>query len=549
MGPLRARGATAPFGGAQNILTNSTDTNTFYAGPLPAAGQWARLSVPAGAVGLQARLVQGISFAVDGGAAAWDRAGKLVLEPVTNGVATSQGQGGAGPLYPNPVCVNPPANLVGWWRGEGNCNDWKNLDNGTGQGTGLTFPPGEVGYCFSLDGNTADIFVGATTTLDVGNNGSPGFTIEGWINPLDLNSRPIVEWNNPNAPTPYGVHFWISVGAPAGTGTGCLFANLVGIDGANHWVPTAAGLLTAGPGVWHHVALTYNESTYTGCIYLDGVLQASVPFAAFTPETAWDLYFGARVAPSFEVTRWYGGLDEISLYNRALGAAEISSIYNASSAGKCPAGPSCYTAPTPVSWWPAEGTCADSVGANTGYAEGASFSYAPGEVNQAFSLYAGAFVWVHASSSLDVGQGSFTLEAWIYPADTVNRPIFEWNSGQGSIPYGVHLWTSEPAPWGNGPGCLFANLVDCYGDDQWVITQGNLFVPGAWLHVALVYDAIGGYGYIYVDGQQQACARVLNCPQTTPPLFMGARLAPQSEVTFWSGKIDEATLYNEALAQ
>ena len=47
-----------------------------YVGPLPPAGQWARLEVPAKAVNLEGSLVKGMGFSLYGGRASWDAAGK-----------------------------------------------------------------------------------------------------------------------------------------------------------------------------------------------------------------------------------------------------------------------------------------------------------------------------------------------------------------------------------------------------------------------------------------------------------------------------------------
>jgi hypothetical protein len=46
-------------------------------GPLPIAGRWVRLKVPAAHVGLEGRTVKGMAFTLQGGTAFWDRAGKL----------------------------------------------------------------------------------------------------------------------------------------------------------------------------------------------------------------------------------------------------------------------------------------------------------------------------------------------------------------------------------------------------------------------------------------------------------------------------------------
>ena len=48
----------------------------YYMGPLPSAGAWVRLSVPASAVDLEGRVLSGMAFTLAGGRATWDRIGK-----------------------------------------------------------------------------------------------------------------------------------------------------------------------------------------------------------------------------------------------------------------------------------------------------------------------------------------------------------------------------------------------------------------------------------------------------------------------------------------
>jgi hypothetical protein len=65
------------FWGANAIAWGTDSTaGRYYAGPLPATGQWVRLAVPASAVGLEGRIVNGMGFALFNGRAAWDVAGK-----------------------------------------------------------------------------------------------------------------------------------------------------------------------------------------------------------------------------------------------------------------------------------------------------------------------------------------------------------------------------------------------------------------------------------------------------------------------------------------
>src|ERR1043166_3866657 len=71
-------------------------------GPLPAAGQWVRLEVPASQVGLEGSILKGMDFSAHGGSVTWDRAGKTSIVssgPVlTNSVHSSISRGSGGSM-------------------------------------------------------------------------------------------------------------------------------------------------------------------------------------------------------------------------------------------------------------------------------------------------------------------------------------------------------------------------------------------------------------------------------------------------------------------
>lgn len=62
----------------ENRIDLGTDgtSSRFYMGPLPQAGRWARLEVPANAVGLEGATLYGMAFSLDGGRATFELAGK-----------------------------------------------------------------------------------------------------------------------------------------------------------------------------------------------------------------------------------------------------------------------------------------------------------------------------------------------------------------------------------------------------------------------------------------------------------------------------------------
>ena len=220
-----------------------------------------------------------------------------------------------------------PTGLVACWRAENNAQDVSGVNNGTLVNSGtpaaeVSFGVGKVGRAFGFHG--AAIKALASTTLDVGVGN--GLTIEAWIKPADLaHQYPLVEWNEGSR---IGTHFWISADFSGQGGSGCLFANIVDTNQVFHFVISQAGLLNTSD--WQHVALTYDKSSGMGRLFLNGVNVASANVGSFTPLTTPDLYLGHRLGAAF-----YSGLmDELTIYNRALTANEIFSIYNADFLGK-----------------------------------------------------------------------------------------------------------------------------------------------------------------------------------------------------------------------
>jgi hypothetical protein len=78
-------------------------------------------------------------------------------------------------------------------------------------------------------------------------------------------------------------------------------------------------------------------------IYVDGVLDAAVPAAGTIAQNSYPVCIGEN-GESLEHL-WNGLIDEVSIYNRALSALEIQTIYAEGSGGKCPIPPAIITQP------------------------------------------------------------------------------------------------------------------------------------------------------------------------------------------------------------
>ena len=173
----------------------------------------------------------------------------------------------------------------------------------------------------AIGGIVQYIKVGASSSLDVGANGT--FTLATWYYATtdgESNSQsPLIEWGGAS-PSESGVHLWAYTlgGQWGGNGTG---ANLVDVTGND-----ASYIISAADrprGTWHHLAVTYDRTTGVARVYLDGQLENTRTFTA-TPRTSYDLYIGRR---PWDGQRLKGHMDDIRVYNRALGAEEIWQLF------------------------------------------------------------------------------------------------------------------------------------------------------------------------------------------------------------------------------
>lgn len=211
------------------------------------------------------------------------------------------------------ACISPISNLVAWYPGQNNANDI--VGNVTGQATGpALFTAGEVGQAFDLNGT--NYFTIPSTNIPVGNASR---TMEFWVNVRNTSpDHEILVYGS------FAFHqaFGIDVDGTTGAGNVMLQVFTYGDD--------ISGLDTGVPlNQLMHVGVTYEGTTRLLKIYINGVLKETKTAAGDLNTTATPVSIG-RFFNNFN-----GILDEVQIYNRALSAGEISSAYNAGSAGTC----------------------------------------------------------------------------------------------------------------------------------------------------------------------------------------------------------------------
>jgi parallel beta-helix repeat protein len=205
-----------------------------------------------------------------------------------------------------------PAGLAAWWKAENNANDQLGVNNGTLNGA--TFSSGKVGQAFSLDGEDDFISIPDGIVASTARN----FTVGAWVyaNTVNASGENHIVYSGRSG----GGEYYLA-------NRNGNFEFAVYLSGSG-WLRIG---VTADIGVWRYVTGVRRGTAIE--IWVDGMLRNSMTI----PDS--DLVTGAAVHSSIgsynrgQYGFWDGLIDEASIFNRALSADEIASIYNAGGSG------------------------------------------------------------------------------------------------------------------------------------------------------------------------------------------------------------------------
>jgi uncharacterized repeat protein (TIGR02543 family) len=305
--------ATIPLGGLSSSIAVSPNGATLYAGyagtvyVIDTASSIVVKTISVGS------FVEGISITPDGTrvivtnsgsntATIIDTAGNLVV----NSPATELNPRAFGNFIAAPPAVTN--GLVSLWRGEGNTFDVVGGNNGTAVG-GASYKQGVSGSGFSFDGTGKYIEM----SNNVGDFGSTQFAVSFWMNDAAgtySSDAYLVGKSDPNGGAGWDIR---------------VSNNTIKVAGVDGWGFNITSDASVTSNVWHHITLSATSTDVY--LYIDGVLKGTSPRSTISSTVN---PFRVGYTTNYGGSAFNGLIDEVSIYNRALVAAEVAALFSGS---------------------------------------------------------------------------------------------------------------------------------------------------------------------------------------------------------------------------
>lgn len=237
---------------------------------------------------------------------------RLVIPGRQRGFFTMPGgMGSAFPPSGGPPPAFPSSGLISYFKLDSNSNDGEGSDNGTD--TSISYAnAGRIGNCATFSSSKITFASGNPTT----NN-----SVSLWLkrSGLGVSEQFLFGWFAAD-----GVIYWrINLGG--------LTASRVGLfhrSAASDFRLWDINDTVADTTTWHHIVVT-QAGAATPTIYYDGVSRSVNLRSTSGTATKWTgtvpLTMGSSSINTFT---YFGGIDEVGLWNRVLTSGEVTDLYN-----------------------------------------------------------------------------------------------------------------------------------------------------------------------------------------------------------------------------
>ncbi|HIF26221.1 MAG TPA: DUF1566 domain-containing protein [Micavibrio sp.] len=429
--------------------------------------------------------------------------------------------------------AQPTSGLVAHWTLDETSGSTANDSAGSSDGNyyggmapATTNVPGRFDNAQDFDGTSTNYEIEVPDTAAIQDIFDGGGSISMWVYPNSANTAELIykTTNSGTLPEGYILRFW-------GAADSRLFFRSPWATGRHEWRTTNSVPL----GQWNHIVVTFDNSSDTNepTIYVNGV---SEPFTLH-----FDIGGGGAAPSDAGVTMWIGWdvdgyMDDVRYYDRELTPAEVTQMYNATSAG----GASTMTEVVPsglVGHWRLDETsgtnAADTSGnGNNGTMNGGlnGGDSVNGTVGTAIS-FDGAADSIATTLNTDLAQ--YTISAWVWSPD--DPEVCGGGCAEKIIDRDSNFsmnWNHSSTP----TGCE-------HNDGAWSHAQATGLRAQTWYFITCTYDGVDLK--IYVDGVEVDSTAVGTPQATASSMIIGD--ITSSGRTF-GGVIDDVRVYNRALS-
>jgi hypothetical protein len=308
---------------------------------------------------------------------------------------------------------------------------------------------------------------------------------------------------------------------------------------------------------WYYVTAVYSDSNNLRSFYLNGSLQNTITTNTNVASETDVLLFGAYGQSSPLGQYLNGSLDQVRIFNKALSAGEVTTLYNETACTKAACTGTTNTLDilgdgSCVATYPLDGSPADLSGNYNGVQT--DVTYPVGE----FDL-AGAFNGV--SSFINLGQqdqfanSQVSFSTWINPSVFTNGStvILASTNGGSFAEDDFALYFRDD----NVNGYIGTEVGQNSSIYEAKYTTTTAIPINAWTHIVLTFDTTLGTNItkVFINGVQQSLTStyppggtfsgsILN---STLNLNIGKRNISGSELYF-NGSIDQVRIFNKALS-
>ncbi|MGW3353711.1 LamG-like jellyroll fold domain-containing protein [Nonomuraea rubra] len=410
---------------------------------------------------------------------------------------------------------------VGHWRMDGRTSDTRvpDVSGGGRHGTvsntgsaprGAAWGTGRHGDALRMDGSTGHMAASGGSAVRT----DQSFSVSAWVR-LEGTDGQFRTAVSQDAATGSGFYLQYTSG-------GSWAFSMLQRDGTSPPADRAVAPGRAAVGVWTHLTGVFDVASKEMRLYVNGARAASATHA-----TPWHndgaVQIGRGKHDGKAVDHWPGGVDEVRLYDRVLGDAEIHGLATVPAADE--------------GLWPLEDSGADLSGNHRSLSATGGVTWADGKLGRAVLLNGAGYL--STAAPVLRTEASYTVSAWVNLDRTGDgtRAILTQDGVRGSgfgLKYRIESgrWSvSVPNADADGAGYSRAESADPAVADEWT-------------HLTAVRDAAAGRLQLYVNGEISGDVAFTGGWPSTGGLQIGRSRIGGAPAELWVGLIDNVHVYN-----